>query len=80
MFNIQIRVHTVYLRRLSVRAQYSNLCPSNSSSRYHCSLENLNTCTRDRRQVYASYHCPGSGSGCFCSRLSVGQSVLVSDP
>jgi hypothetical protein len=26
-FNIQVCVHTLYLRPLSVRAQYSNLCP-----------------------------------------------------
>jgi hypothetical protein len=32
MFNIQIRVHTLYLRPLSVRAQYSNLCPTNELS------------------------------------------------
>jgi hypothetical protein len=33
--NIQIRVHTLYLKPLSVQARYSKLCPASSSSRYH---------------------------------------------
>jgi hypothetical protein len=55
MFNIQIRVHTLYLRPLSVRAQYRNLCSTNSSSHCHGSLRHLNGRTGDRRQVEASY-------------------------
>jgi hypothetical protein len=47
MFNIQIRVHTLYLRPLSVRAQYSNLCPTNICSRCHGSLRHLNGRTGD---------------------------------
>jgi hypothetical protein len=42
MFNIQMCVHTLYLRPLSVRAQYSNLCTTNTSSRCHGSLRHLN--------------------------------------
>jgi hypothetical protein len=39
MFDIQIHVHTLYLRPLSVRAQYSNLYPTNSSSRCHGGID-----------------------------------------
>jgi hypothetical protein len=39
MFDIQIRVHTVYVGPLSVRAQYNNLCPTDSSSGYNGSLD-----------------------------------------
>jgi hypothetical protein len=50
IFNIQIHVHTLYLRPLSVRAQYSNLCPTNSSSLCHGSLRHLNGRKRNLRQ------------------------------
>jgi hypothetical protein len=51
MFNVQICVYTLYLRPLSVRAQYSNLCPTDSSTRCHGSLRHLNGRTGDRRQA-----------------------------
>jgi hypothetical protein len=41
MFNIHIRVHALHRRPLSVQAQYSNLCPTNSSSRCHDALKIL---------------------------------------
>jgi hypothetical protein len=44
-------VYIHYIWDLSVRAQYSNLSPTNSSSRCHDSLRHLNGRTRDRRQV-----------------------------
>jgi hypothetical protein len=35
----QSHVHTLYTNHLSVRAKYSKLCPTNSSSRCHGSLD-----------------------------------------
>jgi hypothetical protein len=51
MFNLQIHVHTLYVRPLSVRAQYSNLWPANSSSSCHGSLRRWNGHTGDPHQV-----------------------------
>jgi hypothetical protein len=39
MINVWSRVYTIYTRPLSVQAQYSNLCPTNSNSRWHDSLD-----------------------------------------
>jgi hypothetical protein len=51
MFNIQIRIHILYLKPLSVRAQYSNSCPTNSSLRCQGSLRHLNNRTGDQRKI-----------------------------
>jgi hypothetical protein len=47
VFNIQIHVHKLYLKPLSVQAQYSNLWPTNSSSSCHGSLRCWNGRTGD---------------------------------
>jgi hypothetical protein len=54
MFNIQICIHTLYLRPQSVWTHYSNLFPNNSCSRCHGSLRHLNGHIGDRLQVSAS--------------------------
>jgi hypothetical protein len=57
MSNIYSRVHTLYLRPLSVGAHYSNLCPTNSSSRCHGSPRHLNGRTRDRVRFRFVQYC-----------------------
>jgi TctA family transporter len=49
---IEIVINIQYVQGLvSVQAQYSRLCPTISSFRYHGSLRHLNVRMLDRRQV-----------------------------
>jgi hypothetical protein len=69
VFNIKICVHTLYLGPLSVRAQYSNLCPNNSLFTLPWQSKTLERSYRFRFRFRL-----------FCDRRSIGQSVLVSGP